>query len=356
MWKLWSRRLMFICCIIVAVLVITILHEITSHETGNFPLNEQAQPTAFKANNAFRNILQYFQPDIKCKDSLLAADPSFSVIYNRGRRSVFLGEDIIFTIVLYNGYGNPKDTGGDHLRARLFNHSLGAYTPGSIEDHANGTYTVTFPSLWIGNAEIEVEVLYTHEIIGTAIRLRKTWDFSDVFAIFVDNNYTEITTCGPDYKTVHRYSKTSKVCHFAYWNTSQQWFCGRPANNMLCKHWTSITRFLENYTKGISQCEEKLSRIDGQTNIPSNITLKILPRKMDDAFEGTNISCLNYNNTKLWFQDKPSGYFYNNKWIIAHCKGIEHLDGECLRNKTMLFWGDSTLYQCMIIVILLLTC
>jgi hypothetical protein len=66
-------------------------------------------------------------------------------------------------------------TGGDHLRARLFNESLKAYIPGIILDHENGTYTVTFQVFWIGKAKLEVEVLYTKEIIATVIRLKRFW-------------------------------------------------------------------------------------------------------------------------------------------------------------------------------------
>jgi hypothetical protein len=66
-------------------------------------------------------------------------------------------------------------TGGDHLRARLFNESLRAYIPGTILDQENGTYTVTFQAVWIGLAKLEVEVLYTKEIIATVIGLRRFW-------------------------------------------------------------------------------------------------------------------------------------------------------------------------------------
>jgi hypothetical protein len=94
---------------------------------------------------------------------------------NSGRSSVVLGEYFRFSVVLYNGYSKPKVTGGDHLRARLFNERLKAYTPGTILDHGNGTYTATVQALWTGQAQLQVEVLYTKEIMITAVRLRSTW-------------------------------------------------------------------------------------------------------------------------------------------------------------------------------------
>jgi hypothetical protein len=92
-----------------------------------------------------------------------------------GKSSVVLGEFFRFSVELYNGYGKPKVTGGDHLRARLFNDRVKAYTPGTIFDHGNGTYTATVQALWIGQAQLQVEVLYTKEILTAAVRLRNIW-------------------------------------------------------------------------------------------------------------------------------------------------------------------------------------
>ncbi|XP_060555984.1 NXPE family member 2-like [Ruditapes philippinarum] len=93
----------------------------------------------------------------------------------------------------------------------------------------------------------------------------------------------------------------------------------------------------------------ELSTRDRESIIPSNITIQILPKRVGNMSRTTiqraNIPCSKYNKSKLWVKVKPTGYFYNNSWILIHCKGIQHFSGECLRNKTILLWGDSTLHQ-----------
>jgi hypothetical protein len=63
---------------------------------------------------------------------------------------------------------------------------------------------------------------------------------------------------------------------------------------------------------------------DRTTTIPSHITVQTLPRtddKYNTTFQEANIPCSFYNNTKLWFKEMPTGYFYNDRWILLHCKG-----------------------------------
>ncbi|XP_060588706.1 NXPE family member 3-like [Ruditapes philippinarum] len=336
----------FITCIAVTYLGNNFGH---TTEIPTLDKNSHSEISILKSNDAFKKILQIYRTDKQCHDAMLAADPVRSAIYVKGRCSVFLGEYVDFTAILYNGYGKPKYTGGDHLRARLYNDLLGAYSLGTILDHNNGTYTVTVQALWIGRAQLEVEVLYSKETMTTAFRLRRTWDFSNIFAFFSYKNYTDKTTCGPDNETVLEYSKQTQLCNFSYWNNSQQWFCGKPKYQLSCDHWRAITRNWDNFTKGMNTCEQELSKRDRHTHIQSNITLQILPNTINGVnrttFIETSNTCSNYNKTKLWFKVKPTGYYYNNKWIMLHCKGFRHFHGECFRNKTLLFWGDSTLYQ-----------
>ena len=81
----------------------------------------------------------------------------------------------MITVTLYDGYCRKKTTGGDHIRARLFNEELQAYTNGKVYDHDNGIYSVTFNALWTGLAKAEIELLYTVEIIAAMIRVRELW-------------------------------------------------------------------------------------------------------------------------------------------------------------------------------------
>ncbi|XP_060583957.1 NXPE family member 3-like isoform X2 [Ruditapes philippinarum] len=180
---IWLRgRLLCIWFGLVTCTIIIYLRNNVGYTTEKSVLNEHSptEISILKSNDSFKKTLQIYQTSKKCNDAMLAADPLRSTIYMIGRSSVFLGDYIDFNVILYNGYDKPKNTGGDHLRARLYNDLLGAYTPATIFDHNNGTYTVTVQALWIGRAQLEVEVLYTKETIITAIRLRRTWTASVV--------------------------------------------------------------------------------------------------------------------------------------------------------------------------------
>ena len=78
-------------------------------------------------------------------------------------------------VTLYDGYGRTKTSGGDHIRARLFNDELQAYSIGNVYDHDNGTYSVKFNALWTGHAKAEIELLYPMEVIAAIVRVRELW-------------------------------------------------------------------------------------------------------------------------------------------------------------------------------------
>ncbi|XP_053390859.1 NXPE family member 3-like [Mercenaria mercenaria] len=126
------------------------------------------------------------------------------------------------------------------------------------------------------------------------------------------------------------------------------WFCGKPSGrNILCKHWVRISRSWNNYTENMSKCEQELS-MRNNTIIPTEVYIKTLSRSSANRLNTVkqpNITCTDYNTTRLWYKWKPSGYFYKGTWILRHCKGISDVDETCLSNRHIYFWGDSTLIQ-----------
>ncbi|XP_053381504.1 NXPE family member 3-like [Mercenaria mercenaria] len=293
-------------------------------------------------------LLREYKPFQRCKDSLLAADPRRSKIELKGDHVVNLTETVRLSVILYDGYGRPKTTGGDHLRARLYNNSVDASVPGQVLDHRNGTYTVTIEALWTGWAAVEVEVLFPREIIAAGLRIRTAWNFSDLRANFRNKNSSGASLCNPDFQVLERLYGKSAVCNFSYWNKTLPWFCGKPhVRHLSCKHWVSISRSWHNFTEGISKCEKELSERAYNT-IPKKVLIKILPTrsaKSQVTVEQPHITCMDYNTTQLWYKSKPTGYFYKGNWILRHCKGLSGIDGKCLGDKTIYFWGDSTLLQ-----------
>ena len=96
--------------------------------------------------------------------------PIFSV-----QDKIYLGDTFVIRVTLYDGYGRMKTTGGDRLRARLFNDLLQAYSNGNVFDHDNVTYIVTINAVWTGTAKAEIELLYTREVIAANVRVRELW-------------------------------------------------------------------------------------------------------------------------------------------------------------------------------------
>ncbi|MEW8483530.1 MAG: hypothetical protein AB2705_00015 [Candidatus Thiodiazotropha sp.] len=43
-----------------------------------------------------------------------------------------------------------------------------------------------------------------------------------------------------------------------------------------------------------------------------------------------------------WVQDLPTGYFFKDKWYLHHCGTGKISNRQCLRNKRLLIFGDST--------------
>ncbi|XP_045185355.1 NXPE family member 3-like isoform X2 [Mercenaria mercenaria] len=206
------------------------------------------------------NLLIRYKPFRACRDSVSASDPTRSKIQLKGNHVINLGDTIRLNVILFDGYGKAKSTGGDHLRARLFAYSFDAFAPCTVLDNRNGTYTVTAEALWTGWSKLEVDVLFPKEIIATALRIRTTWDFSDIEVAFHNLNVFGTSMCNPNKVMLEKKSETDIICNFSYWNKTMPWFCAKPhGRNISCKHWVSIGRSWTNYTNTLSKCEQELS-------------------------------------------------------------------------------------------------
>ena len=85
-----------------------------------------------------------------------------------------MGDTIRVRIDLYDGYGVPRQTGGDQLRVRIFETALKASASGYILDHMNGSYTAIVKCLWAGKPTILVYISYTREAVRALYHVRRT--------------------------------------------------------------------------------------------------------------------------------------------------------------------------------------
>ncbi|XP_072269581.1 NXPE family member 3-like [Pyxicephalus adspersus] len=119
-------------------------------------------------------------------------------------------------------YGNPKTYGGDYFQAKLHSPGLKAGVTGSITDHRNGSYTVTFPLPWPGICQISISLVHSSEAIAILKAKRDTHDFKIIYYGFFYHNgsmakaFCNIRPSGQD------------VCSYRDPNTEEEWFCERP--------------------------------------------------------------------------------------------------------------------------------
>ena len=86
-----------------------------------------------------------------------------------------VGDVIHVKVMLRDSRGKQKTSGGDFLRARIFNDELKAYASCRIVDHQNGTYSVYAHAFWEGHAKFEIELLFQKEVIEAGLRTRQHW-------------------------------------------------------------------------------------------------------------------------------------------------------------------------------------
>lgn len=121
--------------------------------------------------------------------------------------------------------GQPKRYGGDFLRVKAHSPDLKASVVGTVQDHANGTYTLAFPLLWAGAVQVAVRLIHSSEAVGLLRHIRQTQPSTvNFFGYFVkpgQPDKEERTECN-----VHPLPGLN--CQYADAGTGELWFCVQP--------------------------------------------------------------------------------------------------------------------------------
>uniref|UniRef100_A0A8C6SKP1 NXPE family member 3 n=1 Tax=Neogobius melanostomus TaxID=47308 RepID=A0A8C6SKP1_9GOBI len=148
------------------------------------------------------------------------AKSSFTIVPQSGGWRV--GDELTVKVQLRDYNGNPKRRGGDFLYGRLYNRALGAGVVGQVQDHLNGTFTVVFPLLWNGTAN--VTLVQTAESITVIKRLTEEQPGRVFFVSeFRSGKVTQRSTCN-----VCLPPGQTPLCNFTDLHTGEQWFCYKP--------------------------------------------------------------------------------------------------------------------------------
>ncbi|XP_040829640.1 NXPE family member 3-like [Ochotona curzoniae] len=277
-------------------------------------------------------------------DLLASTSPKTSTYHLRSpaQASYVLGTYLKAILIARDHRGRPKTHGGDLFRAQLLGSILNTGIPGDVHDFENGTYLLSFPLFWEGQALVRVRLIHSSEAVGVLRRIwRDYWatvDFKGYFRGPKGNE--ENVTCNVNPESV---GEETPVCSYKDEISGELWFCAQPPTlpcNSLVGHSSG------NYWKVTTLHEDAL--------MARNVTDKVLPqgiRPIWVAKEGNRSLVL--SPQKLCqpgiLVPKPSGFYYQNIWHSLACSGRSFPTEDsilgCLTGRIVHMMGDSTLRQ-----------
>ncbi|ERE74712.1 protein FAM55C-like protein [Cricetulus griseus] len=175
--------------------------------------------------------LLYWPPTGGNRDDFLAStSPKTSTYHLKGptQATYTLGSNLEAILVARDHQGRPKIHGGDLFRAKLLGPELKAGVPGEVKDLENGTYLLSFPLLWAGQAQVQVRLIHSSEAVGVLQRIwrekRATVDFRGYFR---GRDGTEETViCNVDPQSTGAKGPT---CRYSDVVSGEVWFCAQPS-------------------------------------------------------------------------------------------------------------------------------
>nr|XP_032831009.1 NXPE family member 4-like isoform X4 [Petromyzon marinus] len=177
---------------------------------------------------------------------------SFFEVVDTNKR-LHCGGYLTVTVSMRDAHGKPKLYGGDFIVGRLFNSELGAAVSGSVHDIGNGSYRLSFPLPWTGNATIAVRLLHSREAVNALNYVRENFPekiaFQAVFRKIPESPKT--TNCymtsvenlnlpssskdrGDRGGVVDDAERDGNICSLTDSKLCEPWLCIKP-NTSLCK-------------------------------------------------------------------------------------------------------------------------
>lgn len=162
-------------------------------------------------------------------DLLASTSPQTSTYYLRSppQTSYALGGYLEAILIARDHQGRPKAHGGDLFRAQLLGPDLKAGVPGDVTDLENGTYLLTLPLLWAGQARVQVWLIHSSEAVGVLRGIwRDQWATVDFTGYFRGpTGYEETVTCNVNPLLI---GEEEGICHYRDEDSGELWFCARP--------------------------------------------------------------------------------------------------------------------------------
>ncbi|XP_003728164.1 NXPE family member 3 [Strongylocentrotus purpuratus] len=257
-----------------------------------------------------------------------------------------------------NGYDEPKTYGGDLFRAKIFTRnasfSAGSGTDGEVIDLGNGKYSALFTLKWAGDVSINVILAVPSEAVFELQNLKETLqpreNYLGKFEKEIDgNNVEEDVLCGPVPER-----RLTSICNLSNPSVGLTWYCQKPKSSLLsCSDWTAFRTLEwpsnkriedEGYSRRSSVVHRPAVRIKG---FPKHV---IVNSKSGDFIseQVDRLPVCGQQHDSLQVIPWVAGFYQNKRWYPPTCK-VNHFPSDgperknCLANKNVYFYGDSTI-------------
>uniref|UniRef100_A0A3Q2Z2G0 Neurexophilin and PC-esterase domain family, member 3 n=2 Tax=Hippocampus comes TaxID=109280 RepID=A0A3Q2Z2G0_HIPCM len=274
-------------------------------------------------------------PDLS--DTSDPAHSLFTIVPSKNNQHWYVGDQLEVQVHLHDFKGRPKRYGGDFLLARLHSPKYRAGVAGQVLDHENGLYSVRFPLLWQGLAQVNVMMVHSSEAVAVLRRLReKRPDRAFFVSIFRRGRHSEKTVCNmclpPD---------KGPLCNYTDLHYGEQWYCYKPKGLGCDTRYNHITG---GYTKNLITKKEALLFQSGKNiKVPIHASttdsINVLPSRKERSRQ-------KMDPVKL----ATSGYYYQDSWRPLGGVPMRQFNKasaitQCLTNKLVYMYGDSTMRQ-----------
>ncbi|XP_029436652.1 NXPE family member 3-like isoform X2 [Rhinatrema bivittatum] len=156
----------------------------------------------------------------------------YQILNPRAHYSV--GETLELLLTARDHQKRPKSYGGDFFQAKLHSPGLKAGVTGSVRDHQNGTYTITFLLLWPGDVEVSIRLMLSSEAVHIIKRLRESRpDKASFSGVFMKNGKEEVTECNV-------YKLNGSLCELRLPNCTPGLPIPNPSGFYYDDDWTSL--------------------------------------------------------------------------------------------------------------------
>ncbi|KAM4523257.1 NXPE family member 3-like isoform 1-T2 [Fundulus diaphanus] len=274
------------------------------------------------------------------------AHSTFTILPPNGGGGWYVGDQLEVLIEIYDFHGRPKKSGGDFLLARLHNPYIYAGVAGQVLDHRNGSYSAIFSLPWEGLAQVEVILVHPSEGITVLEKLTQEQPGRIFFrSSFRWGSLIKTTICNICLNA------TQRLCNYTDLNTGEPWFCYKP-NKLSCD--ARITHSRGGFIQNLQPMEEKLfeNGVNLKVPIPASGPAHIQVLNQMDYFYK---SAFNFpwdapGEMSNPIRSRPAGYYYQGAWQSLDGTQVHQFNtitsiNQCLKNKVVHLYGDSTIRQ-----------